>query len=158
MSSLPKAVRVRAAARSTPPSRANSRASAAPMPDEAPVMKTALPANRRRRRTDGALGILKDDRLFGECGGGLGLADRVAVVSLRLGVFVVGFGLDHQLLRLVDQLAGLGRHFPRFRLLDEILRLFDHHRAVVGPGYRAGEDKSCGYEQDDDGLHACLLL
>jgi hypothetical protein len=34
------------------------------MPDEAPVMKTALPAKRWRRPPNGALWILENDGLF----------------------------------------------------------------------------------------------
>src|SRR5437870_2804939 len=144
----------RAASATSAPSRANSRARAAPMPDDAPVMKTALPAKRWRRCPNGALWVLEDDGLFGVGDGGLGLTDRVAVVPLRLGVLVVGLRFGQELLGVVDELACLGAHLPGFGLLDGVLRLLDHDRAVVRPGCGADEnDERCGENQGDDDFH-----
>src|SRR2546428_195724 len=142
----------RAASATSAPSRANSWARAAPMPDDAPVMKTALPAKRWRRSPNGVLWVLEDDGLFGVGDGGPGLADRVAVVALRLGVLVVGFGLGEELLGFVDELSRLRAHLTRFRLLDGVLGLLDHDGAVVSPGGGADEDERGGQSQggDDD--------
>src|SRR5437773_561162 len=146
--------RRRAASATSPPSRANSRARAAPMPDEAPVMKTALPAKRWRCAPNGALWILEDDGLFGVGDGGLGLADRVAVVTLRLGVPVVGLRLGQELLGLVDELSRLRAHLAGFRLFDGVLRLLDHDRAVVRQGCGADEDERSAEDRGNDQSHA----
>src|SRR6185369_2829739 len=53
---------------------------------------------RWQRSPNGALWILEDDGLFGVGDGGLGLADRVAVIALGLGGLVVGPGLGQELL------------------------------------------------------------
>src|SRR4029077_20559323 len=112
---------------------------------------------RWQRPPNGALWILENDGLVGVGDGGLGLADRVAVVALGLGVLVVGFGLGQELLGFVDELPRLGAHLARLGLLDRVFRLLDHDRAGIRPGSRTEEDERCGYEQDDEKSHAGIL-
>ena len=84
-------------------------------------------------------------------------ADGDGEDTLGLGVLVVSPGLAQELLGLVDQLPGLGRHLARFGLLDEILGLLDHDGAGIGPGRCAGKNQQRGYEPDD-GSHASFPL
>src|SRR5262250_514151 len=146
---------VRRAARATSaPSRVNSRARAAPMPDEAPVMKTALPAKRWRRPPNDWLWVLENDGLFGVGDGGLGLADRIAVIALCLGVLVVSRGLGQELLGFLDELPRLRAHVAGFRLLDGVLGLLDHDRAVIRERNGGYEKQSRREDRRDDRPHA----
>src|SRR4029450_4173762 len=103
------------------------------------------------------LWVLEDDGLFAVGDGGLGLADRVAVVALGLGVLVVGLGLGQELLGFVDELPRLGAHLTRLGLLFGVLALRAYDRTVVGPGRRADEDEHRGQDQDGGDTHADLL-
>src|SRR5881628_3642550 len=110
----------RAASATAAPARANSRASAAPIPDDAPVMKTTCPANR-----PDTLRVLQDDRFLGERRGDLGLPHGVAMIALRLRVLVVGLGFGELLLRLVEQRPRVRAQLARLGFPHEVLRLLD---------------------------------
>src|SRR5204863_5656654 len=105
----------RAASATSAPARPNSRASAAPIPDDAPVMKTMCPANRPT-----TLRVLEDERFLGERGGHLRLPHGVAVVALRRRLRVVGLGLGELLLRLVEQRPRLRGELGRLGSLRKV--------------------------------------
>src|SRR5262245_66232544 len=100
------------------------------------------------------LWILENDGLFGVGDGGLGLADRIAVVALGLGVLVVGPGLGQELLGFLDELARLRADLTGFRLLYGVLGLLDHDRAVVREGSRDDEQHHSRDDRADDQPHA----
>src|SRR2546426_9654953 len=141
----------RAASATSAPARANSRASAAPIPDDAPVMKTTCPANR-----PDTLRGLQDDRFLGERRGDLGLPHGVAMIALRLRVLVVGPGFGEQLLRLVEQRPRVRAQLARLGLPHELLRLLDDDGTVERP--RRHHDREGDEHHAGELAHAFLLL
>src|SRR5262252_4053995 len=100
------------------------------------------------------LWVLENDGLFGVRDGGLGLADRVAVVALGLGALVVGLGLGQELLGFLDELARLRADLGGFRLLDGVLGLLDHDRAVICERTGGYEKESSREDRRNDRPHA----